>query len=71
MFQHDMAGVEFKDLNRRVAAGKVLQDKTFNIAKNQIYDGYQLGIATMVYKFFYKKKLLVKQLEMKLYLMKN
>ena len=71
MFQHDMASVEFKDLNRRVAAGKALQDKTFNIAKNQIYDGYQLGIATMVYKFFYKKKLLVKQLDMKLYLMKN
>ena len=29
-----MAGVEFKDLNRRIAAGKVSQDKTFNIAKN-------------------------------------
>ena len=50
-----MAGVEFKDLNRRIAAGKVSQDKTFHIAKNQIYDGYQLGLATMVYKFFDKK----------------
>ena len=30
-------------------------DKTFNIAKNQKYEGYQTGLASMVYKFFDKK----------------
>ena len=28
--------------------------KTFNIAKNPIYDGHQRGLASMVYKFFDK-----------------
>ena len=32
---------DFKDLNRRTAADKVLRDKAFNIAKNAKYDGYQ------------------------------
>ena len=30
---------DFKDLNRRTAADKVLRDKAFNIAKNPKYDG--------------------------------
>ena len=34
---------------------KVLKDKAFNIAKNLKYDGYQRGLASMVYKFFDKK----------------
>ena len=41
---------DFKDLARRTASDKVLRNKTFNIAKNQIYDGYQRGLASMVYK---------------------
>ena len=44
----------FKDLNRRTAAHKVLHDKTFNIAKNPKCDGYQRGLASMVYNFFNK-----------------
>ena len=32
-FQHDMDYGDFKDLNRRKAADKVLRDKAFNIAK--------------------------------------
>ena len=54
-FQHDMAYGDFKDLKRRTASDKVLRDKAFNIAKNPKYDGYQRGIASMVYKFFDKK----------------
>ena len=50
-----MACGDFKNLNRRTAADKVLRDKAFNIAKNPKYDGYQGGIASMVYKFFDKK----------------
>ena len=44
-----------KDLPRRAAAGKVLLDKAFNIAKNPRYDEYQRELASMVYKFFDKK----------------
>ena len=36
-----------------IASDKVLKDKAFNIAKNSKYDGYQRGLALMVYKFFY------------------
>ena len=54
-FQHDMAYGDFKDLARRTASDKVLRDKAFNIAKNSKYDGYQRGIASMLYKFFDKK----------------
>ena len=46
---------DFKDLTRRTASDKVLRDKAFNIAKNPKYDGYQRGLASMVYKFFDKK----------------
>ena len=54
-FQHDVAYGDFKDLNRRIAAHKVLPDKAFNIAKNPKNDGYQRGLASKVYKFFDKK----------------
>ena len=54
-FQHDMAYGDFEDLKRRTAADNVLRDKAFNIAKNPKYDGYQRGLASMVYKFFDKK----------------
>ena len=47
-----MAYGDFKDLARRTAAYKVLEDKTFNIAKDPKYDRYQRGLASMVYKFF-------------------
>ena len=39
---------------RRRTVDKVLRDKTFNIAKNPKYDGYQKGLASMVYRFFGK-----------------
>ena len=54
-FQHDMAYGDFKDFAKRTAAGKVLRDKAFNIDKDPKYDGYQRGLASMVYKFFDKK----------------
>ena len=54
-FQHDMAYGDFKDLKRRTASYKILWDKAFNIAKNPKYDGYQRGLAYMVYKLFDKK----------------
>ena len=51
-FQHDMAYEDFKDLARRTNFDKILRDKAFNIAKNPKHDGYQRGLASMVYKFF-------------------
>ena len=54
-FQHDMAYGDFKDLAKRTASDKVLRDKAFKTASDQKYDGYQRGLASMVYKFFDKK----------------
>ena len=50
-----MAYRDFKDLAKRAAADKVLRDKAFKIASDPKYDGYQRGLASMVYKFFDKK----------------
>ena len=51
-FQHDMAYGDFKYSAKRTASDEVLRDKTFNTAKTPKYDGYQRGLAFMVYKFF-------------------
>ena len=53
-FQHDMAYGDFKDIKRRTASDKILRDKALNVAKNPKYDGYQIDVASMVYKFFIK-----------------
>ena len=45
-----MAYGVFKDLTRRTASGKILRDKAYNIAKNPKNDGYQRGLASMIYK---------------------
>ena len=50
-----MAYGNFKDLTRRTASDKILSDKAFNIAKDMNYNGYQRGLASMVYKLFDKK----------------
>ena len=50
-----MAYGDFKDLKRRTQSDKFLKEKTFAIASNPKYDGYQRGLASMVYKFFDKK----------------
>ena len=46
---------DFKDFEKRSFADNVLRDKAFKIASDQKYDGYQRGLASMVYKFFDKK----------------
>ena len=58
-FQHGMINGDFKGLPRRTTSDKILRDKAFNIAKNPKYDGYQCGLASMVYKFFDKKSALL------------
>ena len=54
-FHHHMADGDFKDLKKITAADKFSRDKAFNIAKGPKYDGYQRGLAAMVYKFSDKK----------------
>ena len=44
---------DFKDLPRITASDKVLRDRAFNIAKNPKYDGYQRGLASIVYELVY------------------
>ena len=46
---------DFKDINRRTAADKILQDKAFNIAEDLKCDRYQKCLPSMVYKLFGKK----------------
>ena len=51
-FQHDSAYADHKDLINRTKS-----DKVYNITSNPEYDGYQRGLASMVYKFFDKKSI--------------
>ena len=50
-----MAFGDFKDWNRRTFADKLLHNKVFSFAKDPKYDGYQRGLASIVYTFFNKK----------------
>ena len=56
-FTHDTAYSDSKDLTKRTMADKILKNKAFDIAKDPKYDGYQRGLASMVYKFFDKKSI--------------
>ena len=44
--------VDFKDVPRRKACGKVFLENSFEIASNRKYDRYQRGLAPMVYIVF-------------------
>ena len=39
-----MTYVYFKDVPTRIASDQILRDKTYNIAKNTKYDGYQRSL---------------------------
>ena len=54
-FQYDIADGYFEVLPRRTASDKMLRNKEFNITKNTKHNGYQSGLASMVYNFFDKK----------------
>ena len=54
-FQHDMAYGKSKDLTKRTQSDQVLGDKAFKIASDPKYNGYQRGLASMVYKLFDKR----------------
>ena len=54
-FPHDMAYNNFKDLEKRTQSDLVLKNKALKIASNPKYNGYERGLASMVFKFFDKK----------------
>ena len=53
-FQHDIAYNKFKDLEKRTQSDIVLKNKAIKIASNPKSNGYERGLASMVYKFFDK-----------------
>ena len=50
-----MAYGKSNDLAIRTKSDKVLRDKACGIASDPKYDGYQIGVASMVCKFFDEK----------------
>ena len=50
-FQHEMSYGKSKYLAKRTQPDKVSRDKYLEIASNPDYDGYQRGLASVVYKF--------------------
>ena len=54
-FVHHAAYSDSKDLTKRTVADKILKNKAFDIAKDPKYDGYQRGLASIIYKFFDSK----------------
>ena len=50
-----MAHGKTKDLVKRTQSDKVLKDKAYKFVSDLNYDGYQRGLASVVYKFFNKK----------------
>ena len=54
-FAHDAAYSDSKNLAKRTISDKILKDRSYEIAINSKYDGYQRALASMVNKFFDKK----------------
>ena len=52
---YDMAYCKSKDITKRTQSRKALKDKVSKIATDPKYDGYQRGLASMLYKFPDKK----------------
>ena len=50
-----MVYADSKVLPKRAAPDKKLHEKAFNLPVNPKYDGYERGLASMVYKCFDKK----------------
>ena len=53
--QHDMAYEEYKDSTKRTESDEVSRDEAFKIASDPKCNGYERGLASLIYKFFEKK----------------
>ena len=54
-FQHDSAYAKYKDRLNRKQSDIVLKNKALQIAIDPRFNGYQRGLASMVYKFLMKE----------------
>ena len=54
-FKHDAAYAKYKDKENRLTPDQKLKNIAYDIASNPKYDGYQRGLASIVYKFFGSK----------------
>ena len=54
-FKHDAAYAKYKDAENRLISDQKLRNSAYDIASNPKLDGYQRGLASMVYKFFDSK----------------
>ena len=54
-FAQDAAYFDSKDLGKRTISDKILKNRSYEIARNCGYDGYQRALASMAYKIFDKK----------------
>ena len=54
-FKHNAAYAKYNDVENRLISDQNLRNSAYDIASNPKYDGYQRGLASMVYKFFGSK----------------
>ena len=54
-FKHDAAYTKYKDVENRLISDEKLKNSAYDIASNPKHDGYQRGLASMIYKFFDSK----------------
>ena len=54
-FKHDAAYAKYKDVENRLIADDKIKHSAYDIASNPECDGYQRGLASMIYKFFNSK----------------
>ena len=54
-FKHDEAYAKYKYVENRLISDQKLRNSAYDIASNPKYDGYQRGLASMVYKCFDSK----------------
>ena len=50
-FKHYAAYTKYKDVENRLISDQKLKNSAYDIASNPKYDGYQRGLASMVFKF--------------------
>ena len=56
-FAHEAAYSDIKHLATRTISDKILKDRTYGIARNCGYDGYQRGLTSMVWVFWQENRI--------------
>ena len=54
-FKHEAAYAKYKDVEKTLISDQKLRNSAYDIASNPVHDGYQRGLASMVYKFYDSK----------------